>query len=251
MKTYNFIEVPLVGYILAENSWTFGYKELFKKEYGVEVYLSEESKRKTLEELINSEAKKGKIKTLAYGIGTAGTAATASSAIASILGLVCSGGACPLWLGAMFSTLAPLAWAPIIATGGFVIAKRLGGRKGLQYIEKSFPQEIKTLDYMPITNVIKNQDLENKTLEYYLLKMSGTRKEKLKRLFKQDSSIKILRKELEKGFEKLADTSYEMFEQAKEEEKKQYKAITKTYSYIREGFSGKMFRTKSYLMFGV
>jgi len=250
MKTYKFIEVPLIGYVLSENPWTFGYKELFKKEYKVEFYLSEESRRKTLEELISSEARKGKIKTLAYGIGTAGTAATASSAIASALGLICSGGACPLWLGAMFSTLAPFAWAPIISTGGFVVAKRLGGRKGLQSIEKSFPQEVKMLDYTHIKEVIKDQDLENKTLEYYLLKMSGTRKEKLKRLFKQDPNIKILKKELEEGFKKLADTSYEMFKQAKEE-KEQYKAITKTYDYIRKGFSGKLLRIKDYLIFGV
>lgn len=250
MKTYKFVEVPLVGYILAENPWTFGYKELFKKEYNVEFYLSEESKRKTLEDLISSEAKKGKIKTLAYGIGTAGTAATASSAIASILGLVCSGGACPLWLGAMFSTLTPFAWVPVIATGGFVIAKRLGGRKGLQYIEKSFPQETKTLDYTHITDLIRDQDLENKTLEYYLLKMSGTKKEKLKRLFKQDSNIKSLKKELKEGFKKLADTSYEMSLQSKEE-KEQYKAISQTYEYIRKGFSGKILRTKNYLIFGV
>ncbi|MDP2908120.1 MAG: hypothetical protein Q8O03_09395 [Nanoarchaeota archaeon] len=250
MKTYKFVEVPLIGYVLTENPWTFGYKELFNKEYNVEVYLSEESKRKTLEDLVSSEAKKGKIKTLAYGIGTAGTAATASSAIASILGLVCSGGACPLWLGAMFSTLTPFAWAPIIATGGFVIAKRLGGRKGLQYIEKSLPKEIKTLDYTPITDLIKNQDLENKILEYYLLKMSGTRKEKLKRLFKQDTNIKLLKKELEKGFGKLADTSYEMFQQSKEE-KEQYRAINKTYDYIRKGFSGRILRTKNYLIFGI
>lgn len=250
MKTYKFVEVPLVGYVITENSWTFGYKELFKKEYNVEFYLSKESKRKTLEDLIISEAKKGKIKTLAYGIGTAGTAATASSAIASVLGLVCSGGACPLWLGAMFSTLAPFAWVPIMATGGFVMAKRLGGRKGLQYIEKSFPQETKVLDYTPLTDLIRNQDLENKTLEYYLLKMSGTKKEKLKRFFKQDPNIKSLKKELEQGFEKLANTSYEMFQTSKEE-KKQYLAMSKTYDYIRKGFSGKILRIKNYLIFGV
>ena len=247
MKSYRFIEVPLVGYILAENPWTFGYSEIFKKEYNVEVYLSEESNRKTLEGLLSAEAKKGKIKTLAYGIGTAGTAATASSAVASVLGLICSGGACPLWLGAMFSTLAPLAWVPIVSTGGFVVAKRLGGRKGLQYIKKSFPREVKKLDYTPITELIKNQDLENKTLEYYLLKMSGTKKEKLKRLFKTDPNIKSLKKELANGFEKLAETSYEMFRQSKEEK---YLAISKTYDYIRKGFSGKIFRTKSYLIFG-
>lgn len=249
MKTYKFIEVPLVGYTLSKNPWTFGYKELFKKNYNVEVYLSEESKLKTLEAIVSAEAKKGKIKTLMYGVGTAGTAATASSAVASALGLVCSGGACPLWLGAMFATLAPLAWIPIVATGGFVIAKRLGGRKGLKYLSESFPEKIKILDYEPITDIIKNKDLEAKTTEYYLSKIQGTRKEKLKRIIKKEPRLKLLKKDLKEGFENLADKSYEMFMES--EEKEPYKAVNETYKYIAKGFKGGIFKTKRYLMFGI
>lgn len=249
MKTYKFIEVPLVGYALSKNPWTFGYKELFKKNYNVEVYLSEESKLKTLETLIDAEAKKGKIKTLMYGIGTAGTAATASSAVASMLGLICSGGACPLWLGAMFATLTPFAWMPIVATGGFVIAKRLGGRKGLKYLSESFPEKIRISDYEPIIAIIKNKDLEAKTTEYYLSKIQGTRKEKLKRLIKKDPQLKLLKKDLKEGFESLVDKSYEMFMES-EEEKELYKTINKTYKYIAKGFKGRIFKTKSYLIFG-
>lgn len=251
MKTYKFVEVPLIGYVLEENPWIFGYKEVFRKNYNVEVYLSEESKLKTLEDLICMETEKGKLKTLLYGIGTAGTAATASSAVASVLGLVCSGGACPLWLGAMFSTLMPLAWVPIVATGGFVIAKRLGGRKGLQYLSRSFPEEIKLLDYTPIKEVIIKEDLEMKTTEYYFSKVSGTRKEKLKRLFIGDQHLKTMKKDLKRGFENLVDVSYEMFMESKEEEKELYKTINKTYDYIRKGFSGNIFRTKNHLIFGV
>lgn len=250
MKTYKFVEVPLIGYTLTEKTWSFGYWELFKKNYDVEVYLSEESNLKTLESIVSSEAKKGKIKTIAYGIGTAGTAATASSAIASILGLVCSGGACPLWLGAMYATVAPLAWVPIAATGGFVIAKRLGGRKGLQYLNKSLSKP-KLLDYGPIANAISKHDLETKTTEYYLSKIAGTRKEKIKSLFLGDSHLKAMKKDLERGFTDLTNISYEMFMDSKEEEKELYKAINKTYAYIRKGFSGKIFRARSYITFGV
>jgi len=251
MSAYKFVEVPLVGYVLAENPWTFGYKELFTKQYSVGFYLSEESKRKTLEGLVSCEAKKGKIKTLAYGIGTAGTAATASSAIASILGLVCSGGACPLWLGAMFSTLAPFAWVPIMASGGFVVAKRLGGRKGLQYIEKSFPREIKTLDYAPIAELINTEDMEMRVMEYYFAKTSGTRKEKLKRMLVGDPHLKAMRKDLENGFEKLVDVSHEMYTQSAKEDKEAYAAIAQTYDYVRKGFAGKMLRMKKNILFGV
>jgi len=249
MNSYKFVEVPLVGYTLAKNPWTFGYKEIFNKDYKVDVFLSDNTKIDTLESLVSAEAKKGKFKTLIYGIGTAGTAATASSAVASILGLICSGGACPMWLGAMFSALTPLAWIPIAASGGFVVAKRLGGRKGLRYLKDSFPGEIKRIDYSPIEGVIKERDLEAKTLEYYASKLEGTRREKLKRMFKKNPELKQLKKDLKDGFQELTEKSYEMLNES--EEKEVYLSLHKTYKYITKGFKGNMFRTKGSLIFGV
>jgi len=250
IKTYNFVEVPLVGYTLTENPRTFGYRELFKKDYNVEVYLSEESKLKTLETIVDTEAKKGKVKTLVYGVGTAGTAATASSAVASVSGLVCSGGVCPLWIGPMFFTIVPFAWMPFVVIGGPVIAKRLGGRKGLQNISSSFPEKARILDYALISNLIKHKDMETKITEYSLSKISGTRKEKLGRMIKGDPKLKLLRQELKEGFESLVDESYKMFIGSKEEEKELYKAINKTYNYMAKRFGGKILKTKDYLIFG-
>lgn len=250
MDDYNFVEVPLVGFTLAKSPFGFGYKEIFKKDFKVEVYLSHASKLKQLEGIVNSEANKGRLKTLFYGIGTAGTAATSSSAIASAMGLICTGGACPMWLGAMLASSMPFAWIPIVATGGFVVAKRLGGRRGLQKIAKSLPSEPKILDYTLITEAIRANDFEAKTLEYYSSKMIGTRKEKLKRMFSPDPKVKALKKDLTKGFETLVKKSHEMMMESSEN-KELYKAINRTYSYIHKGFKGSMFKSKGYILFGV
>lgn len=91
--------------------------------------------------------------------------------------------------------------------------------------------------------------MEAKTTEYYLSKIQGTRKEKLKRIIKKDPQLKLLKKDLKEGFESLVDKSYEIFMES-EEEKEPYKTVNETYRYIAKSFKGGIFKTKSCLIFG-
>ena len=156
-----------------------------------------------------------------------------------------------MWLGAMFASMMPFAWLPVVATGGLVIGKRLGGRRGLQKIAQSFPEEPKLLDYSPVMEVIASKDLEAKTAEYYGLKIMGTRKEKLKRIFRPDPEVKLLKKDLTEGFGTLVEKSREMFMDAPEDDEKLYAAISQTYNYVHRGFKGKFFKKKGFLLFGI
>ncbi len=54
-RTYRFVEVPLVGYVLHDDS-LFSYKEYFSAiTYDVQLYVTDKNNVSKLEELVNKE----------------------------------------------------------------------------------------------------------------------------------------------------------------------------------------------------
>lgn len=250
MKNYRLVEVPLVGYALAEKPFTFGYKDLFEKEFSVKTYLADEKNKDSLEGIIGSESRKALWKTLVYGVGTAGTAMSASSGVVTALGIICGSGGCPLWLAPIYLSLAPFAWIPLALTGGFLVTKRLGQRRALQEIHPRL-KDTKIIDYNPIMEHIEKTDLSSRINEYYLDKISGTRWEKFQKAFKKNPEMKAIRKEIAIRFGELSRIAGDLKRKSIDEEHQLYEVVEQTYNYIQKCYDGKWLKRKKAMIFGI
>ena len=154
-----FIELPpFDSFIIGEkSSWTFGVNELFSKlEYDLEVFVSDDSKSKVLEDIVNHEKTRSAANAVLQGVGGSG----AGMGIAATAGAAASCPACyPVYA----------AFAPFVAAGASALvlpalygtAKRLGQRKIMRSLVEFEEWEIKVVDYDPPLEISSEQELEN------------------------------------------------------------------------------------------
>ena len=270
-KKQKIVEVPLIGYVLNEKSGGFGFRNLFSEQpTSLELCLSDDHKKNQLESLVSLEANKGAFKTLLTGqSSTAGTAAGSTAGIFGVLSVACAGGVCPAWIGTLYAMVpyagtvlgigsvvvvdAYLATAlsiiPTAIVFGAVGASRLGKRKAMREIEDTLKNGDCTLnssiDYSTINGKIQQLGLKEALFEYSLQNNCGTRREKIRKLFRKSEETEIMRKNIvEKLYALHGFIGHLRYEHP--ESREQYGIIKDSYQHLGNRFGGKKFISNDY-----
>lgn len=240
---YHIAEVPLIGYSLDRNPWKFGITEFFNSNIGLELYVSYEDKKLEIESILQTQASKGTVKTMLYGVGSLGGFVYTGSFVSSIVGIW---GICPYCVPALAIAAGPFAGIPILLTGGLIIGKRLGQKR----IMKSLTQKIKDakpiiMDYSPFHEIIDSLGLRENFMEYLKRKSAGTKLQRAKKLFRKDTKLRELRVDIAEGLSQLEMKAMEL-------SKKEpiFEVHKKTYEYAKNVYRRKILKGRKIVIFG-
>lgn len=231
--TYRFVEVPLIGYVLHEDSFTFGYKEYYKNlvsvlDDDVQVYVTKKENVSQLEELITRETTKGHMMTVAEGVGGLKGDILLASRIGSVF-IALSLENCALLQALIPVILVP---GPVYPLLGAYLFKRLGEKGALEHMKTKLYNHVFEYDAQKIMQHIEDRSLVEKIKEYALLKQSGNRWAKMKRIWKLESELNEKRQVLKQGFAELGELCTTLHKNA--DEKAPYETCTRVYGVVEE-----------------
>lgn len=226
-KTYTIVEVPLVGYVLRENSFYFGYHECISKaNYPVKTYL--DSRISKLEETIDKELNKGNPKILFEGIGgVKGDVFKASRMGSACISLGLEESTFIKFLGPMM--VLPFVLYPLVSAFFF---KHYGEKCAFEYIKEHLTEDKNSYDSSYLQKKIDEYELKEKIEKYSEMKKQGNFKSKVKRFFKLEEELETKSKEIACDFENLIDICDKQMVWAKD--KAPYETIKETYSGIKQ-----------------
>lgn len=228
-RTYRFVEVPLVGYVLHEDSFTFGYKEYFSAiNYDVHLHVTDKKNVSKLEELIDKELSKGRIKTVAEGIGGVKGDLYMASRMGSLF-LALSLEECSL-----LQTIIPLVFVPgpVYPLLGAYIFKRFGEKKALEQMKVKLKEHVVEYDASGIKKKIDDAQLKQKIKDYAIAKRQGSWWQRLKRIRKLESELEGKRAVIANDIDELIAVSTALRDAAAD--KVPYETVTHVYSVIRD-----------------
>ena len=232
-RTYRFVEVPLIGYVLQEDSFTFGYKEYYKNlvsvlDNEVCVYVTKKENVSQLEELITRETTKGSIKTVAEGMGGLKGDILLASRIGSFY-IALSFKNCTVLQALIPLILVP---GPVYPLLGAYIFKRLGEKGALEHMKIKLYDHIFEYDARKIMQQVEESSLVEKIKEYASLKQRGSRWAKIKRIWKLEPELHEKRQALKQGFAELGALCKTLYEKATD--KAPYETCTRVYGVVEE-----------------
>ena len=245
-RIYTFVEVPLIGYVLHEDSFTFGYKEYFSpQEYEVHAYLSKKEKFSELEQLMEKELTKGKMKAIAEGVGGIKGDLFLRSRMSSIFI------ALSMEEYTLFHTLIPLILVPgpVLPLLIPYFFKRLGENGAVEQLKKKLGEHVCEYDATPFYAKISELKLQEKIKEYAEAKKAGNLWTKLKRVWKLEPDLEAKRVEIAKGADELISTSKGLAMSS--QGKMPYDITTQVYSVMRELYNYTWWQKGTPVVFGL
>ncbi len=246
-RIYRFVEVPLVGYVLQEDSFTFGYKEYYKNlvsvlDDDVSVYVTKKENISQLEQLITRETTKGSVKTVAEGIGGVKGDILLASRIGSVF-IALSLENCALLQALIPLILVP---GPVYPLLGAYIFKRLGEKGALEQMKKKIYDHIFEYDAQKIIQYLEHLSLAEKIQEYALLKQRGNRWAKVKRIWKLEIELDEKRKILKQGFAEVGELCTTLHTNATE--KAPYETCLRAYKVVEEIYQNKWWQNSPVIL---
>lgn len=227
-RTYRFVEVPLVGYVLHDDS-LFSYKEYFSAiTYDVQLYVTDKNNVSKLEELVNKELSKGRMRTITEGIGGVKGDIYLASRISSIFV------ALSMEDNSLMQMIIPLVLVPgpVYPLLGAYIFKRFYEKKALEQMKSKLKEHVTEYDVSPIQKKIDDLHLKDKIRDYADSKRRGSCWQRLKRIWRLEPELVEKRSVVANDLEELIALSTSMRD--KSSDKIPYAAIANTYSVIRD-----------------
>ncbi|MBI4440988.1 hypothetical protein HY639_02365 [Candidatus Woesearchaeota archaeon] len=211
--TYRFVEVPLVGYVLHEDSFTFGYREYFKEiDAKVELYVEDKQHVSQLEYILDKELAKGKMKTVAEGIG----GLKGDIYLASRMGSLFL--AFGLEESRLMQSLLPLVLVPgpVYPLLGAYIFKRLGEKGAFRQMKDKLHDHVTEYDTGPICREAARLSLSQKIRDFSAAKKQGNFWKRTRRVCTLEPSLDKQRDELVQSWSSLMTATKAAYDAAQD-----------------------------------